>query len=65
MMRMRRIPSLTVPARGEALLAPGGAHLMIYGPKRALREGETVPMTFVFRRGGRLQLDVPVRKYRS
>lgn len=64
-MRMQPIPFLAVPAKGTARLEPGGAHLMIYDPKRALRDGETVPMTFVFRRAGKVQLSVPVRKYQG
>ncbi|MBO9538972.1 copper chaperone PCu(A)C [bacterium] len=61
-MRMQAIPFLEIPAKGTAKLVPGGAHLMIYDPKRPLRDGETVPMTFVFRGGTELRLSVPVRK---
>ncbi|HEY9900069.1 MAG TPA: copper chaperone PCu(A)C [Pantanalinema sp.] len=62
-MRMQPIPFLALPAKGKASLEPGGAHLMIYGPKRALRDGQKVPMTFVFRRGAKVRVEVPVRKY--
>lgn len=64
-MRMQAIPFLAVPAKGTAALDPGGAHLMIYDPKHVLRDGEKVPMTFVFRRGGKVRLNVPVRRYQG
>ena len=50
--RMVRVPSVTIPARGEAVLAPGGAHLMLFGLKQPLRDGGRQSMTLVFERAG-------------
>ena len=44
MMRMREVPVLDVPAKGQQLFAPGGYHLMLFGVERALKAGETVEL---------------------
>ena len=36
--------SLTVPAGGELLLAPGGYHLMLYGPNQPVRAGQQLQL---------------------
>ena len=59
--RMTRVAALAVPARGEAVLAPGGAHLMLIGLKRPLREGERQTLTLVFERAGAVTAAFPVR----
>jgi hypothetical protein len=41
-MRMRRVPELRVPAKGQIELKPGGLHLMMFRPKRALSAGDEV-----------------------
>ncbi len=38
-MRMRRLAKLRVPAHGRVELKPGGLHLMMFRPVRALAEG--------------------------
>jgi len=38
-MRMRRLATLRVPARGRVELKPGGQHLMMFRPQRTLEEG--------------------------
>jgi periplasmic copper chaperone A len=45
MMGMESTPALEIPPGGTLVLAPGGNHLMIMGLKRALKTGETVPLT--------------------
>ena len=52
--RMTRVPALAVPARGQAVLAPGGAHLMLIGLKQPVREGADPALTLVFERAGRV-----------
>lgn len=42
--RMRRLPSLTVPAGGSAALAPGGAHLMLMAPVAQPQPGDSVTL---------------------
>lgn len=41
-MRMRQVPEIVVPTRGEVVLKPGGFHVMLIGMKRALKENESV-----------------------
>lgn len=56
-MRMRVLPAgLEIPAKGEARLASGGAHLMLVGLRTPLAAGERVPVTLRFARAG----DMPV-----
>jgi periplasmic copper chaperone A len=43
-------------------LAPGGYHVMLIGFKRALKAGESVPLTLNFAGGASQTLSVPVRK---
>jgi copper(I)-binding protein len=62
MMDMDAIPFLTIPAKGEVKLQPGGTHLMIYGMKRELSAGDRLPLELTFEHGGLRKLDVPVRK---
>ena len=54
-MRMRALPQgLTVPANGTATLAPGGAHLMLFGLKAPLQAGQDVELALTFERAGRV-----------
>ena len=52
--RMARVPAIPVPARGQAVLAPGGAHLMLFGLKQPVREGADPALTLVFERAGKV-----------
>lgn len=45
-MRMRRVEALRVPAKGKVELKPGGLHLMMFRPQRALAEGAQVEVIF-------------------
>ena len=60
-MRMRPAPGVELPAGGAVSLAPGGLHLMLIGPKRAFRTGDTVAVTLSLARGGEVQAVLPVR----
>ena len=51
-MRMRQAQSLELPARGGLELKPGAAHLMFVDIKRPFKEGDKVPVTLHFERGG-------------
>lgn len=58
-MRMRAIEGLELPAGRAVELRPGGHHIMLMDLKRAIRAGETVPLTLVFERAGaRTTLDI-------
>ena len=42
--RMKRVTKLIVPANSSIELKPGGTHLMLMGPRRAVKAGEEVLM---------------------
>jgi copper(I)-binding protein len=48
-MRMERLPGVDVPAGGEAVFAPGGNHLMLFGAAD-LSFGDTLCLTLDFER---------------
>lgn len=50
MMKMREVDGIDLPA-GEAVnLASGGYHVMLFGLKRQLKEGDVVPLSLVIER---------------
>ncbi len=50
--KMRQIPRLELGANGgEALLAPGGLHLMLMHPTRSIAAGESIPIRFTLADG--------------
>ena len=60
--RMRHIESLAI-GRGERVrFAPGGLHVMLMRPQRALRVGDSVTLTLAFSNGRPLPVSVPVRR---
>ena len=54
MMEMRPLETLRLPAGSTVKFEPSGKHMMLIGLRQPLREGESVPLTLVFRRAGRL-----------
>ncbi len=65
MMTMKMIGSLTIPAHGRAVLAPGGAHIMLIGLKKPLKPGDRVRLTLTCRGNRRLTVVAPVREAAS
>lgn len=63
-MRMRQVPAVEVPPRGEVVFQPGGLHVMLMGLHQGLKPGAQVPLTLVFDDGS-LELEVPVRDMRG
>ncbi|WP_406297572.1 copper chaperone PCu(A)C [Embleya sp. NBC_00888] len=57
---MRHIPGLDVPAHGKGVLARGGAHIMFMNPNKAVKKGDTVPLTLTFQQTGPVTVQVPV-----
>jgi periplasmic copper chaperone A len=51
---------IEIPAGGTIQLEPGGNHVMLMGLKAPLVEGETLPLTLVFEKAGKVDVDVPV-----
>lgn len=62
-MRMRQVEAIEVPAGGEAVLEPGGLHLMMIDLNQQLMEGENVPVTLVFETAGEVDVSLPVKKF--
>jgi periplasmic copper chaperone A len=60
--RMRHARSLVAPARGRLAFAPGGNHMMLMHPKRALKEGDRVKVEIVLKDGRRLPAILVVRR---
>jgi len=60
-MRMRPVNDIAVPANGEAMLQPGGLHLMLIGLVRAMEVGQTVPVTLRFERAGEVTIQLAVQ----
>ena len=44
-MKMRQVPLIAVPAKGEAALKPGSYHVMLIDLNKLLAKGEIVPIT--------------------
>ncbi|WP_029935285.1 copper chaperone PCu(A)C [Thiomicrospira pelophila] len=61
-MRMREIPKILVPAMGQAELKPGGLHIMLINPTRALKEGDEVRIVVTLKDGSEQEIIAPVRK---
>lgn len=60
-MSMRRVNSLVVPAGGKVSLVPGGYHLMMFGLKNSLKEGEEHAVTLSFEGCDELTIVAPVQ----
>lgn len=62
MSRMRGARNLVAPARGRLVFAPGGSHMMLMHPKRALKEGDRVKVEIVLKDGRRVPAMLVVRR---
>jgi copper(I)-binding protein len=51
----------TLPARGELILQPGRAHLVLRQVNRTMRGGDFVPLELHFAEAGKIRLSVPVQ----
>ena len=61
MMSMERVQSITIPAKGEFVLAPGDHHLMLINLYKPLQEGDVVAIELMADSGVVLNLHLPVR----
>ena len=57
---MVSVQELAIPAHGSVVLSPGGRHLMLMSPARALRAGDVVQIELTFAGAGTVTLGVPV-----
>ena len=60
-MTMRQVDGVEIPAGGEALLQPGGYHVMLIGLQRELAVGEKVNLTLTFEKAGQMSVEAEVR----
>lgn len=64
-MRMHAVDGLDLPANQPVNLASGGYHIMLFGLRRPLKDGEQVPMTLSFadasHKRDQLTVQVPVK----
>lgn len=62
LMKMRQVEAIDIPAGGEAVLQPGGLHLMFIDLTGPLEDGAMVPVTLVFEKAGEVAITLPVHK---
>ncbi len=62
-MGMEFVKELTIPAKGQLVLEPGGDHLMLMGLKKRLNEGDKVTLILNIEPGAsRLEITLPVSR---
>lgn len=59
-MKMRQVQAIEVAPGEPAVLKPGGLHVMLMGLKAPLVKGESFPLTLVFEKAGRVEIEVPI-----
>ncbi len=59
-MKMRPVKAIEVAPGEPAVLKPGGLHVMLMGLKAPLVKGESFPLTLVFEKAGRIEIEVPI-----
>lgn len=60
-MKMMKVEAIDVPAEGEAALAPGGDHVMLFDAVEPLKIGDSFPLTLTFEKAGDVEIMVPVK----
>jgi copper(I)-binding protein len=60
--RMREMRSVDVAPGKNVTFSPGGMHIMLVGLKKPLKEGESVPMTLIFEKGGKVDVMLSVAR---
>ena len=64
-MRMEQVDHIALPPRESVQLVPGGLHLMLIGPQRALVAGDRVRIELSFSDGTARDVVFPVRDARG
>lgn len=64
MMRMKRVPELTIEPNQSVVFQPGGYHLMLFGVKNAFRVGDSIEFTLQFSDGARVNFAAEVQPIR-
>ncbi|MDF1721799.1 MAG: copper chaperone PCu(A)C [Minwuia sp.] len=61
-MMMREVEGITIPAKGEAALQPGGDHIMLMGLKGPLVVDHVHDLVLIFRDAGRAPVEFVIEK---
>ena len=59
-MKMRPVAAIDVKSKGEAVLKPGGLHVMMINLNAPMKEGDVVPITLTFDDGSSKKVDAKV-----
>ncbi len=62
MMKMRRVESIKIPAKGQAVLKPGGFHIMLIDLHDNLKIDQKVSITLTFSDNSSMDITAVVRK---
>ena len=64
LMKMQKVETVAVPAKGDLTFAPMAYHVMLLGLKdrSQLRDGQHFPLTLNFEKAGPVQVEVSVQK---
>lgn len=65
MHRMREVEKVDVPAGGEAVLQPGGLHVMLINLTAPLKAGDQIELTLKYEDGSEESMNVEVRTVES
>lgn len=60
-MKMRRLDSIEVPAKGSVTFKPGGNHVMFIGLAAPLKAADAFPVEFVFSKAGTIKASISVK----
>lgn len=60
-MSMQKLNSLNIDGKSQAVLQPGGLHLMVFDVKKPLQNNDTVEFTLHFLAQGELTVQLPVQ----
>jgi len=61
-MRMRKVPAITIPANGSVELKPGSFHVMLIDLKQPLKEGDPINLELHFDDGSTQSLAMTAKK---
>ena len=62
MMKMRKVPQITIAASSEAHLKPGGYHIMLIGLKQAIKPSDVIDINLEFSDGSQQAIKAEVKK---
>lgn len=65
MMKMRPVKDIDIKAKGEAVLQPGGLHVMLIDLKQPMQEGGNVSLKLTFEDNSSKEISVPVRRIQA